>query len=212
MTKVTDEVKDVLKKAADAHLYEVMGKKSWYMEPDNFSTVQYMNATGHVHLTKLKELIVRQLINIDKSGAYLNMGTACGHLEYANRLNHSQIHISSCEWDKQYDCCKKIREILDVPIDYVCNDVLSDDFEISNCKTFFDYVILERFFPVYRADTHHRTEEVLKKFTPYAKRALLIESDGNWSKEQWDWLTKVSERRIKVSGEWNIFIIKLEHL
>lgn len=209
---VNDEVVNLLNKAANAHLYEVMGNKGVYMIPDNFSTVQYMNLQGHIQLLKLKELVVKALVKVDRMGAYLNIGTACGHLELANRLMKEPVHISSVEWDVQYKCCEKIREMFEVPITHICNNVLEDNFEIFDCKTYFDYVILERFFPVYRSDTHDRTEEVLKKFKPYAKRALVIESDGNWTKEQWDWITKVSERRIKISGEWNCFVVKLEHL
>ena len=214
MSKVTDKVIKLLEKVANAHLYEVMGNKGRYIDkPANFSTVQYMNARGHVDQLKLKEMIVRSIIDhVGKSEAFLNMGTACGHLEYANKLNHEQLTISSCEWDYQYECCEKIRDMLGIQISYRCNDILSDDFEIRNCKTYFDHVILDRFFPVYQADTHHRTEEVLKKFKPYAKRAIIVESDGNWSKEQWAWLTKTAERRIKISGEWNMFLIKLENL
>ena len=123
----------------------------------------------------------------------------------------SPIHISSVEWDDQYDCCEKLREVFEVPVHYRCNDVLKDDFEIRDIRTYFDYVILERFFPVYRSDTHERTEEVLRKFIPYAKRALIVESDGNWTKEQWNWLSNNSERRVKISNEWNCFVVKLEN-
>ena len=57
MSKVTDKVIKLLEKVANAHLYEVMGNKGRYIDkPANFSTVQYMNARGHVDQLKLKEM------------------------------------------------------------------------------------------------------------------------------------------------------------
>lgn len=209
---IDDRVKKLAEKAANAHLFEVMGNKGRYLIPDNFSTVQYMNARGHIDLLKLKEVLLRDLVSIDRNAAYLNVGVAAGHLEYVNKLMKSPIHISSVEWDDQYECCEGLRRDFGVTVHYRCNNVLEDDFEIRGIKTYFDYAILERFFPVYRSDTHERTEMVLKKFKPYAKRALVVDSRGNWSKEQWNWLEKVSEYRRHISGEWHCFSIKLENL
>lgn len=205
-----NSVRALLERAANAHLYEVMGNKKLYMMPDNFSTVQYMNLLCQTEQVKFKKDVINRFSKYDKNAAYLNIGTAVGHLELVNRLMGSPIHISSVEWDEQYECCQKVREIFDIPIHYMCNDVLSDKFEIFNIKTYFDYAIMERFFPIYRSNTHERIKAVLTKFIPYAKRALIIESKQNWSKEQFHWLSKVSEKRLKLSENWDCFVVKLE--
>lgn len=203
-------------KVANAHMYEVMANKSRYLEPDNFSTVQYMNPRVHIDLIKFKEMVIRTLHKFDKAGAYLNIGSAAGHLEYVNNLipsaphRASRIIMSSVEWVDQYDCCKAIREQLGVDIHYICNDVLQDDFEIFNCKTYFDNVILERFFPVYRSMTYHRIEEVLRKFVPYGRNAVVVESEGNLSKDQVNYLNRIAKDKIHISGKWHCFIVKLE--
>jgi hypothetical protein len=209
---VDHKVTALIEKAANKHLYTVMGDKGKYMIPDNFSTVQYMNPRGQIDLLKFKELVVRRLYMLEKGAAYLNMGTACGHLELANRLSNTQLSISSVEWDVQYECCADIRKIFDVQVQYKCNNVLEDDFEIFDIETYFDYVILERFFPIYRAMDHERIVKVLKKFKPYARKALVIDSDSNWTKDQWNYLVKVSEKRVKISDTWNMFVINLENI
>lgn len=208
----------LLEKIATAHLYEVMGNKSRYLEPDNFSTVQYMNTRIHIDLLKFKELVVRSLASLDKGEkTFLNMGCAAGHLEFVNRLipaaRHKKyrINLSSVEWVDQYDCCKKLREMFKVDIHYICNDVLSEDFEIYNCKTYFDYVVLERFFPIYRSNSEKRIQLILKKFVPYAKDAIIVESKDNLNENQRAYLKKVSRKMLNISGPWDCYVIDLEN-
>lgn len=209
MTAVNNQVRSRLQRAADAHLYEVMKYKKRYIVPHNFSTVQYMNASGLISMAKLKELVIKAMIKEGKGRAFLNMGTAPGILEYMNDVLRRPVHISSVEWDKQIDCCALIRERLNVDIDYVCNDITSDDFEIRDIKTYFDYIILDRFFPIYQGDID-KVEQVLTKVSKYAKRAFIVESDGNWKKGQLDHLLKIAQKRYKISPEWNCFVVDLE--
>lgn len=209
---VTKEVEALIKKVSLAHLFHVMGNKGLFMEPQNFSTVQYMNESDHINLLKFKEILLNKISNFDRNAIYLNVGVAGGHLEYANRLMGEKIYISTVEWDKQYKCCSKIREFFDVDVNYLCNDVLEDEFEIIGCKTYYDYAILDRFFPIYQTMSGERIESVLKKFVPYAKKALVVESNKNWSKEQRKYIEEISRRKINITDRWNCFLVDLRKL
>ena len=206
---IDDNVREKVREAAFEHLFHVMGNKSLFMEPYNISTVQYMNEKNHINLLKFKELLLKKLISFDRGGIYLNIGTGCGHLEYVNMLMGSKIHISNVEWENQYECCKKVREIFDVNVNYVCNDVLKDDFDIYGCKTHYDYLILERFFPIYKSLKPERIEYVLKQLAPYAKQSLIVESDSNWSKEQKEYIEKISIRKLKITSKWYCNVVSL---
>lgn len=206
---VNEETTKYVEKAANSFLYDVMKNKRRY-QSIHFSTTQYMNPKGNLNQLKFKELVIRTLTKEAKGLAFLNIGTAAGHLELANRLMKKPIHISSVEWEEQYDCCEHYRNMIDVRVDYKCNNILDDDFEIYDIETYFDFVILERFFPLYHTQTAEGIKQILTKFVPYAKRAVVIESDENWHKDQWKYMLQISKKRIKISPTWNCFVVDLE--
>lgn len=199
-----------IESAAEAHLYYVMKNKLMFCEPHNFSTVQYMNSKNVRNQVKFNELLYKRIFNLYKSGIFLDLGVGPGFLEYVNIKNNRKLQLTTVEWETQVDCFKSIRDSFGVDVNYLCSDILSDDFKIHGCETYYDYVILQRFFPVYKTPSLERTQLVLEKLVPYAKYALVVESDGNWSEEQYKFILSITEKRTKVFGEWNIFKINLE--
>ena len=208
--KIEKEVEETLRNAAWEHLLWVMSNKGQYLESHNMSTVQYMNERQLMFSFKFNSLVVKQLKKLDKNSAFLNIGPAAGLLEYANKVMGDTLTICSVEWDEQYLCCEKIRNVLGINIGYICNNVIEDNFEIFNIENYFDYVVLQRFFPIYHTNTSYRIDDVLTKMSPYGKKALIVESDGNWSKEQFEHIKSISEERIQVSGDWYLFVVDLE--
>jgi|TARA_B110000908_G_C10023318_1_gene343900 hypothetical protein len=208
---VNERIEKEIEKASEEHLYYVMANKALFGLPDNFSTVQYMNSKNIRNQVKFNELLHAKLVQlVDKNGIYLDFGVGPGFLEYVNNNSKQKLHLTTVEWEPQVDCFSSIRKSFDVDVNYLANNILEDDFEIRNCETFYDYVILQRFFPIYKTVDKKRISDVLKKFTPYGKYALVVEADVNWSKSQWDYILSITEKRTKVFGKWNIFKINLE--
>jgi|TARA_B110000503_G_scaffold249_1_gene369 hypothetical protein len=200
----------VIEKASEDHLYYVMKHKELFAVPMHLSTVQYMNAKNMRNQLKFNELLYKRLLAFDRGGIYLDIGVGPAFLEYANNELGKKLHLSTVEWEEQVDHFKCVRDSWKVTVDYECNDILKDDFKIHNCETYYDYVLLQRFFPVYKTTGTQRIDDVLTKFVPYAKTAIIIESDTNWTKAQWKYLLSISKERIKVYGDFNMFIIDLE--
>jgi hypothetical protein len=207
---VDKNIEKEIDSAATAHLYYVMKHKLIFCEPHNFSTVQYMNSKNVRNQVKFNDLLYKRIFSLYKEGVFLDLGVGPGFLEFINIKNSRKIQLSTVEWETQVDCFKSIRNSFGVVVNYLCSDILSDDFKIHECETYYDYVILQRFFPVYKTPSLERTELVLKKLVPYAKYALVVESDSNWSEEQYEYILNITETRTKVFGEWNIFKINLE--
>tara|TARA_R110002124_G_scaffold220888_1_gene386601 strand:+ start:2843 stop:3481 length:639 start_codon:yes stop_codon:yes gene_type:complete len=195
---------------AEKQLFYVMKNKGLFSDSTHLSTVQYMNAKNCRNQIKFNELLYNKLVQYDKDGVYLDIGLGPAFLELCNSRLGNKLHISTVEWEKQVDQFKVVRDEWNVKVDYLCNDILDDDFKIYNCETFYDYVILQRFFPVYKSDVTERIDDVLRKFVPYAKKAIIVEADNNWSSDQWKHLLAISEKRIKVYGSFNMFSINLE--
>ena len=207
---IDDNVREKVREAAFEHLFHVMGNKSLFMEPDNFSTVQYMNEKSQINLLKFKEVFLRKLYKLNRNNVYLNIGTGGGHLEYVNRLMGDKIHITTVEWEKQYECFSKIRETLEIKVDYLCNNVLEKGFEINECKTRYDFMILERFFPIYGTMDKERIEFVLRQLAPYANKALIVDSESNWSKKQREYLDSIVNSRFHLADDWKCRSIRLD--
>ena len=206
---ISKKVEDELRHAAYQHLLWVMKNKGAFLNSLNLSTVQYMNERGLRDAVKFNSNVVNALKKFDHNSAFLNIGSAAGLLEYTNRIMGDNLVMCSVEWDEQYICCEKIRQVLDINISYICNDVLSDNFQIFDCENYFDYVVMQRFFPIYHSGFSYRLDDILKKMSHYGGKALIIESDSNWAKEQYDELVSVSESRHKVTGDWNLFVVDL---
>jgi len=207
---VDKKLEVLIEQTAEDHLYYVMKHKELFADPMHLSTVQYMNSKNVRNQIKFNELLYKRLLSFDREGIYLDIGVGPAFLELVNNTLGKKLHISTVEWEEQVEHFKCVRESWDVPVDYQCTDVLADDFKIHNCETYYDYVLLQRFFPVYKTKGEERIKEVLTKFTPYAKRAIIIEADTNWTKAQWTYMLSISEQRIKIFGAFNMFVIDLE--
>tara|TARA_B110000977_G_C10774920_1_gene376201 strand:+ start:5 stop:643 length:639 start_codon:yes stop_codon:yes gene_type:complete len=207
---VDKKLEVIIDQASEDHLYYVMKHKELFAVPMHLSTVQYMNAKNMRNQIKFNELLYKRLLTFDRGGIYLDIGIGPAFLEFVNNRLGKKLHISTVEWEEQVDHFKCVRESWEVPVDYLCTDVLADDFKIRDCETFYDYVLLQRFFPVYKTSGKERIQEVLTKFTPYAKSAIIIEADTNWTKAQWAYLLSISKNRTKIFGAFNMFVIDLE--
>lgn len=209
---VTSEFKKSIYKCAYKHCLHVLKYKNLFLDPDNLSAVQYMNFTVMNSQIKFNELLVEKLWNFDSGSVYLNFGTGPGFFELCNNHRHKKLLVSSVEWEKQEDCFSCIRDHFNVRFDYLCNSIFEENFEIKKCKTYFNYIVLQRFFPVYRTDGHERIEFVLEKLAPYAQSAIIVESDINWSKKQKEYITEKSRKIINISEGWNCWVIDLKRV
>lgn len=210
---VSDEIKQVISSACYDHLVFTMKNKGLFLQPMNFSTVQYMNERCHYSAYKFNAMLARKLkdsFGADKS--YLNMGTTVGWLPWASREDGSDLRIDNVEWDDQLECCEALRNTFGININYTCNNVNDENFVIRDINEVYDYVVLQRFFPIYHTHTGDQMLNILRKFKPYAKKSLVIEADNNWTDGVFDVLKSVSEKRIIVSGQWQMTVTDLEKL
>jgi hypothetical protein len=202
----------LFEKASLKHAMFVMQNKRLFIDSINFSTVQYMWERGHRTAMKFNKVVLDALKQVDQNASFLNMGTAAGHLALCNRLYDCGLDIHNVEWDYQVECCEVVRNTFGINIDYLCNNVNDNDFQIFNCDKKYDYVILQRFFPVYHTQKKSEVNAVLKKFVPYAKKAIVIESNNNWNKDLYEHVVSISEKRSSISDIWNLFVIDLQNI
>lgn len=205
---MNEDLIELIRVAAHDHLFHVMRNKRYYMGDWylNFSTTQYMNERVHKNGFKTCENIVNKLKSIDPNGSYLNMGTAAGHLPWANNVLEAGLRIDNVEWDDQLICCETLRKSFDININYTCNNVNDDDFEIRGCEETYDYVVLQRFFPIYHTLNAEAMRNVLRKFKPYARKSVIVEADQNWSEGVFEDLLSFSERRVDLGRGWSLIV------
>lgn len=202
------DIEMTLRVAARKHVFWTMENKKHFLKSMNFSTTQYMWVDGLKSGVKFNELIFEYLYKNFRNETFLDMGISVGYLQYVNQLKGKPLDIKTIEWDEQLICCEKIREVLDVKVDYVCNDIKSDDFKIPDCEKR-DIIILERFFPIYHNYSVEGLEKILKKLSVYANKAIIVESDDNWKEGIFEHLINISERRTRLSGEWQAIVTDL---
>ena len=159
---------------------------------------------------KFNELLVKALCDFDRHAVYLDFGVGPGFFEICNEAKEkSGLTVSTVEWENQLSCFKSIRDSFNVKVDYECNSIFEENFEIKQCKTYFNYILLQRFFPIYRTDGCERVEFVLEKLAPYAQSAIIVESDINWSKTQKEYIKSKAKKIINISNDWNCWVIDL---
>lgn len=162
---------------------------------------------------KLNKILIDQLHKFDKGGVYLNLGIGSGFFELCNNTRrHKKLYVSSVERECHIDTFKKIRDRFLIRPNYVCSDILDEKFEIRECKTYFNYILLQRFFPICRTDGYERIDFVLSKVTPYAQTALVVNSVTDLSEEQIMHLESKSKNIINISEDWNCWVIDLERI
>ena len=199
--------------ACYAHLVFTMENKGLFLQPMNFSTVQYMNERMHYMAYKFNAVLSRQLKTLWPEASYLNMGTTVGWLPWASRLDDpSDLRIDNVEWDDQIECCSSLRKSFGININYTCNNVNHEDFVIRDIDEVYDFVVLQRFFPIYHTHTSDQMLDILRKFKPYAKKAIVVEARNNWSSGIRDTLLSVSEYRHQFSKDWELIVTDLEKL
>lgn len=210
---VDAEFRKKIEKCAYEHCLYVVGNKVHFLNVENFSTVQYMNPSVMNSQIKFNELLVKALYNFDNNGVYLDFGVGPGFFELCNNHRKNlELTVSTVEWENQIDCFKSIRDFFNININYECNSIFEENFEIKKCKTYFNYILLQRFFPIYRTDGYERIDFVLNKLTPYGQNALIVESDINWSKSQKEYIKSKAKKIINISGDWNCWVIELKKI
>lgn len=210
--KINQFLKDYIEKASQEHLNHVLHNRDVFIDPTNYTTVQYTNSTVNTYHFRFNDLIHRELMSLDNAARYLNFGVAAGHLELINRLVGYPLQITSVEWDHQYRCCEKIRSEFEVEVHYQCNSILNDNFEIFGMNDKHNYVILARFFPLYESKSASCLKSMLSRLAPYASKAIIIENLNNWPPLHKKWLTSFSSQIVHLQGTWNCFIIDLSIL
>src|SRR6056300_273550 len=208
-TIINDNLIRTFEKAAHDHVYWVMANKGLFLKPMNFSTTQYMWLGGMKSAVKFNEIVHTSLVELAPNSTFLDMGIAAGYLELVNRLKGKPLEIKTIEWDEQLECCTKVREAFGVNVDYVCNTIYDENFEIEGCEKR-DYIILERFFPVYHTNDFEKIREIFHKLSKYAYKAIIVECDNNWSKGIFEQMIEVSEVRIRLSETWQMVVTDLE--
>ena len=218
---ISQEQFKFIERLTTAHLYWAMGNKGLFLKPMNFSTVQYMAPATYRNGLKFNDLVVRSLMRLPNAAEsrFLNVGATVGLLEWANRdWNDGVLNIDSLEWVEQFECLLAVRKLIGINIKHQCNDVNEDDFKIYDfVEEPYDYAIMERFFPLYMNIESEGFENILRKFAPYAKKAVIVESNNNWKPEVWGKLHEIAERRILVSSrddgdpslDWNAWVVDL---
>ena len=179
--EITDQMRRHYAHVAYQHMLYVMDNKDMFKQDDHFSTVQYMNESGYKNGLKFNSCVIekiKQSVRNWDQQTYLNFGVAAGSLEMANNHWNKPLNMKSVEWDAQLPYCKVVREKLGVGIDYVCNDILNDDFQIYGCNERFSHVILQRFFPLYK--TIENFDKTMKEMSRYADIALIVEAESNF--------------------------------
>lgn len=205
-----EELLKTIRDVSHAHLFYIMRNKGLFMKGANFSTVQYMNEKVHTSGYKSNSNVLKWIKRLTPEGSsFLNMGTAAGHLPWVNILHEGGLRIDNVEWDDQLECCEALRNAFGINISYTCNNVYDDDFVIRDCEEMYDYVILQRFFPVYQTNTGEDMRKILRKMKPYARKCIIVEANTNWSAGVFEDLLSFSERRVDLTRRWSLVITDL---
>lgn len=202
--------RDIIK-CCYAHRDHVLQNKEFFLTKNAISSVEYMNHTVHSVQIKLAKLFYKELKNISRNTTvFLNFCIGPAFLELVNKTSKNALKISSVEFEPQIKWYEAIRKYYDVNnINYVCNDLNLDNFEITKCKTYFNYVILKDFVSFWEIDD---LRSALSKFKIYAKRIILLEKDSNLSSFQQDYLNLKSYEIINIMEDWKMYSIKVKSL
>jgi len=169
-----------------------------------------INSVEFVEQIKFNDILLHKLKEFDSRGVYLNFGIGQGCFEICNSA--SVLYASNVEFEKEIDLHKQTRDFFEIRLDYTCSDIYDDTFEIYNCKTYFNYILLSRFFCVHQEDECERIEFVLTKLAPYAQNALIIDSTNKWSKREEEYLKVNSKNIINITNDHNCWVVELKRM
>lgn len=204
--------RDVLESCFKHHQY-VLNNKEYFLTDKTIDATQYMNYTVHAQQVKLTELFYKQLRRIHNHKlqvVFLNLSVGPPFLEMINRKFKNDVRISSAEFHSQIKCYDAIKKYYDIdPVNYICTDFDSENFEILKCKTFFTYVVLRDFVPYWKIQD---LKLALSKFKIYSKRIILLEKDTNLTKFQQNYLNVKSYETINIMEDWKMYSLKIKSL
>lgn len=202
--------RDVLK-CCNIHYEHYLNNKIHFLTEHTINAIDYFNYNVHLKQIKLFELFFAQLKKFNKANiVFLNFCVGPGFIELFNKNNKNVLKISSVEYESQLKCYEAIRKHYNVDeINYVCNDLNSENFEIKKCKTHFNYVILKDFVSFWKIEN---LKSALLKFKIYSKRIVLLEKDTNLSEIQKDYLNLKSYEIINIIEDWKLYLIKMKSL
>ena len=175
----------------------------------NFSVIQYVNIeTLKAHI-EVSTRIYNILARLPRSNTYLNFGMGAGFLERIVKLL-GKINLESVEWEEQDVLFKPLREHLEVDVNYICNSIHDDNFEIYECNKTYDYIILTRFFPLNRAHSDlQQVKEILTKLKKYCDKAILIDYYANYDKDVVEYFNSICEEPLPKSQNFEHWVLDL---
>lgn len=176
---------------------------------ENFSVIQYINIETVKLFIQTSTEIYNKLARLPRSNTYLNFGMGAGFLERIVLLL-GKINLESVEWEGQDVLFKPLREHLEVDVNYMCNSIYDDDFEIYGCNKTYDYIILTRFFPLNKANSNlQQVKEILIKFRKYSDKAILIDYHGNYDIEVVKYFNSIQMQKLPKSKNFNHWVLDL---
>ena len=191
---------------ATEHLNFTLGNSELFLDPINFSTIQYCNpdALSNINVTSIS--IYNAIAKMSRNLKFLNFGTGGGFLEfYVDQFK--AIDLTSVEWEQQLENFKVVRKFLEIEPDYICNSILSDDFEIYNCDEKYDFIICVRFFPLNKSHSQDvdSVKKILSKFKKYSDRVIIIDDVvTNYTIPVKRYFNSITNEKIKIVGLKNI--------
>lgn len=182
-------------------------------KPDNFSVIQYINIDAMKRYIETSTEVYNRLARLPRTNTYLNLGMGAGFLE---RIVHllGKINLESVEWEKQDVLFRPLRDHLDVNVNYICNSVYDDNFEIYGCNKTYDYILLIRFFPLNKklSPELEKVKSILRKLKKYADKAILIDYYDNYEEDVRDFFHSIQDKPLPNSENFDNWILDLSRI
>lgn len=177
---------------------------------ENFSVIQYINIDALKKSIKTSTEVYNRLARLPRANTYLNMGMGAGFFERIVYLL-GKINLESVEWEEQDILFKPLRDHLDVDVNYICNSVNDDNFEIYGCNKTYDYILLIRFFPLNKKLTTdlEKVKSILRKLKKYANKAILIDFYKNYQEDVVEFFESIKDEPLPNSEKFDHWILDL---
>lgn len=178
----------------------------------NYSVIQYINIETLKSFIQISTEIYNKLARLPRNNTYLNFGMGAGFLERTVKI-HGKINFESVEWEEQDILFQPLRKHLEVDVDYICNSVYDDDFEIYGCNKTYDYIILTRFFPLNKTHSNlEQVKEILTKFKKYSDKAIIIDYYGNYNTDVIEYFNSIQLERLPKSDGFDHWVLDLTQI
>ena len=169
----------------------------------HFSLIQYSNPPTIVNHIEVSVDIYNGLLRLPRHYKYLNLGMGAGFLERIVKLHNNKLDIESVEWDEQRYIFKNINDRIDVEPQYICNDITKDNFNIIDCATKYDYILLIRFFPLNRINASlNEVKQILLKLKKYSDKVILFDFHKNYTEETRDYFNNIKCKKTKMHKKY----------